>query len=98
MEGRENDARGVREAEEGRGNVENEEGGLERGTHEDKRVSDVLEPAEDRKGGKEEGREDENDGGRDEGTEETDSEGRMCSTVSFPRSTPSNKNANLLVM
>lgn len=81
MEGRENDARGVREAEEGRGNVEEEEGGLERGR-----------PADARKGGKEEGREDENDGGRGE---ETESEGRMCSILSFPRSKPTNKIANL---
>lgn len=99
VDGRENDARGVRWEEEGRGNVEEEEEGQQRGRHEDKRVSDVLEPAEARKGGKEEGREDENDGGKGEGTEETESEGskgRMCSPVSCPRSKPTKINANLL--
>lgn len=110
MEGRDNDKGGRREADEGKGNVEEEEGGreegLERGTQEDEDINDVFEPAEAKKGRKEEGRE-ENDGGREEREEagrdeETETEGegregRMCSTWSFPRNTSANKNTNHLV-
>ncbi len=103
MEGRENDKGCIREPDEGKGNVEEEEQGrkevMERGTYKDEVINDEFEPAEGKMGGKEEGREEENDGGRDERDEETETEregrvGRMCSAWSFPRRTSANENTN----
>lgn len=68
--------------------MEEVEGGLERGRQDNEGINDDLEPAEVRKGEKED---DEKDGEREEAaeteTEREGSEGRMCCTVSFPRST-----------
>lgn len=94
MEGRESDKGGRLETDEGEGNVEEAEGGrrevLELGTLLDKDINEAFEHAEDEKGGKEEGREEEKDGGRKEREgagrdEETESErggkeGRIWST------------------
>lgn len=94
MEGRESDKGGRREIDEDDSNVEEAEVGrreaLELGTQLGKDNNDAFEHAEDEKGGKEEGREEEKDGGRKESEgagrdEETESErggkeGRMWST------------------